>query len=129
MKEILFQGKRVDNGKWAAGFLKICRERPNRTAYFIMDNTNTVCNEPEIWHLVDPLTVGQFTGLTDKNGKNIFEGDVLKYDDDLLIVGWDVKMATVCLTKKGWMFKHFFNEAVNVEECEIVGNIHDKVEK
>ena len=69
MREILFRGKRVDNGEWVEG-------------NFVKDNTATYITMPlkDSHYLidVDPSTVGQYTGLCDKNGKRIFEGDAIK---------------------------------------------------
>ena len=63
-REILFRGKRMDNGKWEYGFLS-WNDSPRKRSYHI--NNDVVYSE----------TVGQFTGLTDKNGTKIFEGDIL----------------------------------------------------
>nr|DAF04300.1 MAG TPA: YopX protein [Caudoviricetes sp.] len=96
MREILFRGKRVDNGEWTYGYY--C---PKPYSHFPCEATifpsETIDRD---WHgeRVDPDTVGRFTGLTDRNDVKIFEGDIVRWHDNTeLSVGGQI--AEVCFGK------------------------------
>lgn len=127
MREILFRGKRIDNGEWAFGFFT---ESPSGNFYI----TETVCGcaSPK---RVDSETVGQYTGLNDKNGKKIFEGDICRVClDPEICVGkiiWDDKIASYnilfydgkcVLPLDLWLARN------NPVWIEVIGNIHDNPE-
>jgi uncharacterized phage protein (TIGR01671 family) len=127
MREILFKGKRKDNSEWVYGYLYqyqakllISNEVVEHPS-FSDPAGNWIYKEDEIV----PETVGQFTGLLDKQGKKIFEGDIIKSGDDVMVVSWNNKFASFCLDKDGWAFSHWFGESCNPQNVEVIGNIHD----
>ena len=145
MREILFRGKRLDNGKWVQGFLVIWGNdyyiAPDINAYTSMGGRGKGrCMMFGHYYQVLPETVGQYTGLTDKNGKKIFEGDILKivhkyqspFDDDTKEYT-DITTDVVFFDDEGLCFSYgespFLCVADNVTaEYEVVGNIHDNPE-
>ena len=125
MREILFRGKRLDNSEWVVGdFL--------HDAYISEPKEFVV-----IWNLsehtrgaVDPATVGQFTGLTDKNGKKIFEGDIVKAPDVIHCDEIRIK-GNVFVVRFGnglfYLNRKGGNALLN-KTYEVIGNIHDNPE-
>lgn len=123
MREIRFRGKRTDNGEWVEGML--ARYNPK-----LFEVANIV-NELDILVPVDIRTVGQYTGLTDKNGKKIFEGDIVEHhvQGDILVsrgvVKWDNKDARWFLQLRS---KHPGFTMYKPDAYEVIGTIHDNPE-
>ncbi len=113
MREIKFRGKRIDNGEWVCGDL----------------STKNLCNTtliyPEEWLdvKVDPSTVGQYTGLKDKYGTEIYEGDIIFRPNEV---------GRIEFSEDGSFLIRFPHHLARLnatwEPIEVIGNIHDNPE-
>lgn len=136
MREILFRGKRVDNKKWVYGYLSfIYWDVPEKARIYSPDEARSFDVITE--------TIGQFTGLCDKNDKKIFEGDILQVeqcgkpgsrpfsiyfgeyidadsDFDYPCIGFYIKIPDGCCNIGALLTDGF--------EYEVIGNIHDNPE-
>ena len=141
MCEILFRGKRTDNGEWVEGFYSAEEYNLNSRKIEHIPHIQVIGKCVSLG--VIPQTVGQYTGLTDKNGRKIFEGDIVRLTDEHNEMEWT---AVVVFGNPngdynwGWQLnaiEEFDGNKdillwVDMEEsgayCEIIGNIYDNPE-
>lgn len=128
MREILFRGKRMDNGEWVCGDLVHSWEKMNAKPDIQIHNNMGYFD-------VIPETVGECTSLTDKNGKRIFEGDIvdiLTENEEIGIVAYDDGGFLVNPDSGFFVnadaFYVDFHSNINGTDLEIIGNIHDNPE-
>lgn len=146
MRTIKFRGKRIDNKEWVYGYLYKL-PLPNGEACMILTQDNIHLDnslEPKydldftLWvdlFLVDPATVGQFTGLFDEDGREIYEGDIIKIVEEFDDENVYTRNGVVCFaegifglkdkngkhfTYLGWLMHDEF-----ITMLEVIGNIHD----
>lgn len=130
MREILFRGKTIGNGEWVEGYYykaKYCRTDDELCDYITVPHPKEY-NEPSSHYIVNPETVGQYTGLEDKNGTKIFEGDIVKrfWFDKMCIYQIDYDNVLARFTARAGM--NFIAFYCDSEEFEVVGNIYDNPE-
>ena len=119
-RKIVFRGKRIDTGEWVYGYLA--------DENYINDINTVDLSSIE----VDPDTVGQYTGLTDRNGKDVYEGDIALLDYADFNVGKDGQTYAVVRwidDRAAFMWDAGLNYYADMRnDVEICGNIHDNPE-
>lgn len=125
MREILFRGKRKDNGEWVKGdFCSPCNIVFLENGYdaALGKNDCPICNDLEV--ILE--TVGQYTGLTDKHGNKFFEGDICKHRS---YYSGNIVISVVTYTDGQFLAMPDKNSGFNLsDELEVIGNIHDNPE-
>jgi uncharacterized phage protein (TIGR01671 family) len=144
MREIKFRGKRIDTGQWVYGhYFKSPLTDENSGAkqedgWFFLTGIERHCIEQDhVSIVIDPDTLGQFTGLKDKNGKEIYEGDIFPclyaFDgctEHVMVVEWNEKRAAFL---PRWDYTKCQQKAVqktmnDLPSLEIIGNIYENPE-
>lgn len=136
MREIKFRGKRFDNGKWVYGDLLYLNTKPHvftGSEAFEQDEFITSLHSCEMCEVI-PETVSQYTRLTDKNGQEIYEGDILKFADKgntfTAAVEWNYENGVWCITFEYRVYVDGkpLGEWLYEYDIEVIGNIHDNPE-
>jgi uncharacterized phage protein (TIGR01671 family) len=131
MREILFKAKRIDNGEWIEGYYTECRGET-----FIGIDTSSMfeifCPPVIRWFKVSSETLCQFTGLCDKNGKRIWENDVVWLVCDgkehIYQIVWDNSELDFKATKGEENYGTNYEYLLCCDEIEVIGNIFDNKE-
>ena len=128
IREVIFRGKRTDNGEWIEGSLLGIDWCDKPSTYSIAPNTPV-----SVFYSVIPETVGQYTGLTDKNGKRIFEGDIVhcvsKLDSADMVIIFECGQFRMILAEKYHEYQtNVGYYDINCFAKEVIGNIHDNPE-
>ena len=133
MREILFHGKRADSGEWVEGDVLQTKYHSGHIEYQIMPQTPVSSAYPVLSE-----TVGQFTGLTDRNGvKMIFEGDIcrFKYLNDVHVGEIVFNVTTASFVMRYQSIVGVYGEKAThkmllsvCDDIEVIGNIHDNPE-
>lgn len=139
MREILFEGKRVDNGEWIEGYYlySALANFKNPTAFDSIFRHWIVTPAGKVFK-VDYKTVGEFTGLLDKDGKKIFEGDLLLDNGGLIWLVAFENGAFVCKDETSVTYFNFYEHSdydsktksfkSYISNYKKIGNIHDNPE-
>ena len=129
MREILFRGKEVADGKWIEGFYSAEEYNPYSGEVEHIPRIQIIGKCVSLG--VIPETIGQYTGLTDKNGVMIFEGDIVRYDVNYhdMVISYDVE------NWGGWLYEDMDDNMqaysiyeFNLKDIAVIGNIHDNPE-
>ncbi|MGN0608358.1 MAG: YopX family protein [Oscillospiraceae bacterium] len=140
IREALSRGKRTDNGEWVYGIYSpynwdIFLEREEKPQIIIISENKRIDG---LWCEIIPETVGRFTGMPDKNGKKIFEGDIILFNSKRNLPNDKSIPEVIKYNQRDCAFQRYpYNNSITkggsgkllqldmMVECEVIGNIHD----
>lgn len=123
MRDILYRGGWIKNGEWIEGYYVFLND-----THYILEAGSEDWGVNGEWFQVVPKSVGQYTGLKDKNEKKIFEGDIIRYQRgidkfELMVVVWNESTASLVLAYSKDM--NYYETLMNTKcYCEVIGNIY-----
>ena len=135
-RTIKYRSKRIDNGEWVQGYLVPLKYR-NKEQWWIMDHIRTGA---VYGNQIDPDTIGQFTGLLDRDGKEIFEGDIIEmhtkeWGDEKFVIDYEnshLGAFSLCMYDElndTLRFAGVFGKyGYEPFYCNVIGNIYDNPE-
>lgn len=142
MREILFRGKRADNGEWVFGDLRQYVNIVGCEDFYEIDTMSDTIGYGHSYKVILE-TVGQFTGLTDKNGRKIFEGDIVKIIDKIVgyerlaiivfgnpngVYSWGYQLKPISAEPFATDILHWVDMEESGAFIEVLGNIYDNPE-
>jgi uncharacterized phage protein (TIGR01671 family) len=148
VREIIFRGKRIDTGEWVyGGFHKHQKYTPSpiipkgeepkepECACLVIESGFSDWNMPKpiLGHEVDPATVGQYTGICDRNKVKVFDGDILQDSEGTYVIHWlegDARFIAIAADSYIFGDRDEAGEAWDLVwgYCEVIGNIHENPE-
>jgi uncharacterized phage protein (TIGR01671 family) len=122
MREIKFRGKRLDTGEWVYGYYytQIITHAGNRKS-----RDHFIRTEQNIRYEVDPATVGQYTGLKDKHGQEIYEGDIVCDSLGVGVVSFILEHCAYFVETSDPAKRHYMLSHGQLDNTKVIGNIHD----
>ena len=130
MREIKFRGKRIDNGEWVYGYYFI-EERDIEDGIIWRDIPQIQQRYGDHYQYFDviPETIGQYTGLIDKNGREIYEGDIVRIDDlGIGIVDYEEGRFAMRRREERFCWPVYCRIDHSPFVPEVIGNIHENPE-
>jgi uncharacterized phage protein (TIGR01671 family) len=117
-REIKFKARMTGTENWITGL-----------PYSVYNNGIDAIKNEQSTEYIDIDTLGQFTGQIDCNENEIYEGDIIKTGTDkVMVIGWSQKHASFVIDREGWAFLHYFGEAFDGKDCEVIGNKYENPE-